>query len=133
MTQQEYKKKLTQNIQIHKHKVFYDDEERKEFIKSRFGVDSTTKLSIDNLKLLLDYIHKRIPDIPILDKVKGKDLITHPQKEKIRMLWKQKAKDKSETALLNFASKILNYKTSSLDNLLKGKATKLIVALNKMT
>ena len=53
--QQTYKKNLIQKIQIVKHNVFSDDEMRKEFMLSRFGVDSTTKLSIDELKLLLDF------------------------------------------------------------------------------
>ena len=132
MTQSQYKKKLIQNIQIHKRKAFPTDEDRKAFMLSRFGYDSTTKLSIDNLKLLLDYIHKRITDIPILKKIDGKDLITNPQKEKIRVLWKLKATNKSEAALLSFALKITKYNTTSLDNLLKGKATKLIVALETM-
>jgi phage gp16-like protein len=54
--QKNYKKQLIQKIQINKSNVFFDDEERKEFIRSRFGVDSTTKLSIDQLKLLLDFL-----------------------------------------------------------------------------
>ena len=57
--QQTYKKSLIQKIQILKHNVFIDDESRREFMLSRFGVDSTTKLSIDELKLLLDFcLHK---------------------------------------------------------------------------
>lgn len=43
-SQTTYKKSLIQKIQIVKHNVFTDDEMRKEFMLSRFGVDSTTKL-----------------------------------------------------------------------------------------
>ena len=130
--QEKYKKQLIQKIQINKSNVFLDDEERKEFILSRFGVTSTTKMNIDQLKLLLDFCYRKVSDIPLYEKVENKENITFAQKEKIWMLWNEKAKDKSEAALLSFASKITNYKTTSLDNLLKGKATKLIVALEKL-
>ena len=130
--QEKYKKQLIQKIQINKSNVFLDDEERKEFILSRFGVTSTTKMNIDQLKLLLDFCYRKVSDIPLYEKVENKDNITFAQKEKIWMLWNEKAKDKSEAALLSFASRITNYKTTSLDNLLKGKATKLIVALEKL-
>ncbi len=124
--QKDYKKQLIQKIQVNKHNVFFDDEERREFILSRFGVDSTTKLSIDQLKLLLDFCTKKVSDIPMVC------MATQPQIKKIKDLWKQKARDKSEKALLKFASKILKNETTSLDNLLKGKATNLIVALDRL-
>jgi len=131
--QEKYKKQLIQKIQINKSNVFYDDEERKEFILSRFGITSTTKMNIDQLKLLLDFCYRKVSDIPLYEKVENKDNITFAQKEKIWMLWNEKANDKSEAALLKFASRVTNYKTTSLDNLLKGKATKLIVALESLS
>jgi len=130
--QEKYKKQLIQKIQINKSNVFLDDEERKEFILSRFGVTSITKMNIDQLKLLLDFCYRKVSDIPLHEKIQNKDNITFAQKEKIMVLWNEKAKDKSEAALLSFAFKITKYKTSNLDNLLKGKATKLIVALEKL-
>ena len=51
--QQTYKKSLIQKIQIVKHNVFMDDESRREFMLSRFGVGSTTKLTIDEFKALI--------------------------------------------------------------------------------
>ena len=130
--QKTYKKQLIQKIQINKKNVFVDDEERKEFILSRFGVKSTTNMNIDQLKLLLDFCYRKVSDIPLYEKVENKDNITPLQKEKIMVLWNDKANDKSEAALLSFASRVTNYKTTSLDNLLKGKATKLIIALDKL-
>ena len=129
MTQKEYKKQLIKLIQINKSNVFFDDDERKDFIKSRFGVDSTTKLSIDQLKLLLDFCLRKVGDIPLYRYEKS---VTEKQKEKIRCIWKEIARDKSEAALLNFASKISQYKLIVLDNLTGGEATKVIVALEKM-
>lgn len=130
--QQSYKKRLIQKIQIVKHNVFSDDEMRKEFMLSRFGADSTTKLSIDELKLLLDFCNRNVSDIPMLHQIEHKELITQAQIEKIRVIWKEKARDKSEEALLNFVKRISRYKLERLEDLLKGKATKVIVALGSM-
>lgn len=131
-SQKEYQKKLIQKIQIVKHNVFTDDEDRKEFMLSRFGVDSTTKLSIDELKLLLDFCNRNVSDIPMLHQIEDKELITQAQIEKIRVVWKEKARDKSEEALLNFVKRVSRYKLERLEDLLKGKATKVIVALENM-
>ena len=130
--QEKYKKSLIQKVQVNKSKVFLDDEERKEFMLSRFGVDSTTKMSIDQLKLLLDFCLRKVSDISMLHEILDKELVTQAQKEKIRVLWKEKARDKSEDALLQFVCRVSGYKLERLDDLLKGKATKVIVALENM-
>ncbi len=127
--QKKYQKSLIQKIQTSKRNVFFDDEERKAFMKSRFGADSTTKMTIDQLKLLLDFCNRKVSDIPMLHEIKDKELITQAQIEKVRVLWKEKANDKSEDALLRFVFRISKYKIDRLENLLKGKATKVIVAL----
>lgn len=130
--QEKYKKSLIQKIQVNKSNVFSDDEERKEFMLSRFGVDSTTKMSIDQLKLLLDFCNRKVSDIPMLQKAGDKEFVTQAQKEKIRTVWKEKARDKSEEALLIFVCRVSGYKIERIDDLLKGKATKVIVALENM-
>ncbi len=124
--QENYKKQLIQKIQVNKYNVFFDDEERREFILSRFGVDSTTKLSIDQLKLLLDFCTKKVSDIPMLD------MSTQPQAKKILELWQQKAKNKQWHALQAFTSKITNQHIDDLHQLTKKEATKLIIALNNL-
>lgn len=121
-SQKEYQKRLIQKIQIVKHNVFVDDEERKEFMLSRFGVDSTTKLSIDELKLLLDFCNRNVSDIPFSKP-------TEAQLKKIYDTWYLKAKDKSQKALNSFASKIVKKEMTALT---KNDATKLIVALDKI-
>jgi hypothetical protein len=132
-SQKEYKKRLIQKIQIVKHNVFADDEERKEFMLSRFGVDSTTKLSIDELKLLLDFCNRNVSDIPMLNRdIEKEDMITAVQIEKIRVVWNEKARDKSEEALLKFACKIAKYKASRIDDFKLREAQKVIVALVRM-
>jgi hypothetical protein len=132
--QKAYRSKLIQKIQISKKNVFLDDDERKEFMLSRFGVDSTTKLSIDELKLLLDFCNKKVGDIPMLNRDKDREyMITDLQKEKIRVLWNEKARDKREEALMKFACKIAKYQASRIDDFKADEAQKVIIALERMT
>ena len=124
-SQTTYKKSLIQKIQIVKHNVFTDDEMRKEFMLSRFGVDSTTKLSIDELKLLLDFCNRKVSDIPIAK-------ATEAQVKKIYDVWFKKARNKAPDALYAFIFKIIKEDISTVDSLNKHKATKVIVALENM-
>ena len=123
--QQTYKKSLIQKIQILKHNVFIDDESRREFMLSRFGVDSTTKLSIDELKLFLDFCNRNVSDIPV-------SKATEAQLHKINTLWLDKAKNKSIEAMCSFASKIAKRQVGFINELRKDEATKVIVALENM-
>ena len=123
--QQTYKKSLIQKIQIVKHNVFIDDESRREFMLSRFGVNSTTKLTIDELKLLLDFCNRKVSDIPV-------SKATEAQLHKINTLWLEKAKNKSIEAMCSFASKIAKRQVGFINELRKDEATKVIVALENM-
>ena len=123
--QQTYKKSLIQKIQILKHNVFVDDDIRKKFMLSRFGVDSTTKLSIDELKILLDFCNRNVSDIPI-------SKATEAQLHKINTLWLDKAKNKSIEAMCSFTSKIAKRQVGFINELRKDEATKVIVALERM-
>lgn len=121
-----YKKALIKDIQINKRNVFLDDEQRREFMLSRFGVESTTKLSIAQLKQLLDFCLRKVSDfVP--------NLITEPQVHKIEKLWNMKARDKSAIALLLFANRICKRAVYDLRAIQKEEATKIILALEKMS
>lgn len=120
-----YKKSLIQKIQIVKHNVFIDDDMRKEFILSRFGVESSTKLSIDELKLLLGFCNRNVSDIPV-------SKATEAQLHKINTLWLDKAKNKSIEAMCSFASKIAKRQVRFINELRKDEATKVILALEKL-
>lgn len=128
MTQSQiaYKKRLIQKIQIVKNNVFSDDEMRKEFILSRFGVESSTKLNIDQLKLLLDFCNRKVSDIPV-------SKATESQLHKINTLWLDKAKNKSIEAMCSFVSKIAKRQVGFINELRKDEATKVIVALERMS
>ena len=123
--QQTYKKSLIQKIQIVKHNVFIDDESRREFMLSRFGVESSTKLTIDELKLLLDFCNRNVSDIPV-------SKATEAQLHKINTLWLDKAKNKSIEAMCSFVSKIAKRQVGFINELRKDEATKVIVALERM-
>ena len=120
-----YRKSLIQKIQISKHNVFSDDEMRKEFMLSRFGVDSTTKMNIDELKLLLDFCNRKVSDIPIAK-------ATEAQLHKMHELWFLKARIKNSVSLLAFACKIAKRDIYLLENMKKDEATKVIIALEKL-
>ena len=124
-SQQTYKKSLIQKIQIVKKNVFADDESRREFMLSRFGVDSTTKLTIDELKILLDFCNRNVSDIPV-------SKATEAQLHKINTLWLDKAKNKSIEAMCSFVSKIAKRQVGFINELRKDEATKIIVALENM-
>ena len=124
-SQQTYKKSLIQKIQIVKNNVFADDESRREFMLSRFGVESSTKLTIDELKLLLDFCNRNVSDIPV-------SKATEAQLHKINTLWLEKAKNKSIEAMCSFASKIAKRQVGFINELRKDEATKVIVALENM-
>jgi phage gp16-like protein len=125
MTQEQYKAKLIQLIQINKNNVFIDDEDRKEFMMSRFGVSSTKEMSIDELNRLLDFCLKKVSDVPYSP-------ITSAQYKKIMELWKAKARNKEFYALQSFIRKISGKPIEILHDLTKSEATKVIVALERM-
>lgn len=120
-----YRKSLIQKIQIVKHNVFTDDEERKEFMLSRFGVNSTTKMNIDELKLLLDFCNRNVSDIPV-------SRASEAQVKKIYDVWFLKAKNKDLVALYAFVFKITKESVNSVSDLTYRGAQKMIVALEKM-
>lgn len=120
-----YRKSLIQKIQIVKHNVFADDEERKAFMQSRFGVDSTTKLSIEQLKLLLDFCNKKVSDVPISQ-------ATEAQVHRIFKLWHTKARNKEISYLQAFINRIVGKYVFVPNELTQHEATKVLVALERM-
>lgn len=120
-----YKKALIRDIQINKHRVFADDEERKEFMLSRFGVDSTTKLSIEQLVSLREFCYGNVSDIP-------SNTASEKQIYKIGALWSERARDKSPLALLLFAKRICKRSVLDIQSIRKDEAQKLIVAIERL-
>jgi hypothetical protein len=120
-----FRKSLIQKIQIVKHNVFADDESRRDFMLSRFGVDSTTKLSIEQLKLLLDFCNRKVSDIPV-------SKATEAQVHRIFKLWYTKARNKEIGYLQAFINRIVGKYVLVPNELTQHEATKVLVALEKM-
>lgn len=123
--QEKYKKSLIQKIQVSKGNVFADDEERKAFMLSRFGVDSTTKMSIDQLKLLCDFCNRKVSEIPVAK-------VSEAQMHKIYELWSSKARKKDKEALASFVKRLTKKELDGWQSVTKYEATTLICALNNM-
>jgi hypothetical protein len=121
--QQQYKKALITKIQIHKSKRFRNDEDRREYMMNRFGVSSTTKLNIEQLNMMLDFI------------LKGEDkqsLASDRQKAYIVSLWKSKSRTKSDIALLGFVAKTIKRSLLSLDELEYKEVGMVVAGINKL-
>ncbi len=123
MNASEYKGKLIKLIQINKKNVFYNDEQRKDFIKSRFNADSLKDMKIDELNLMLDYCKGVINDIPLVEPMSS------AQEFKIKELWNIKARNKTKKAFELF---ILNRTSKNIKNLTKVEAKNVLIALDKM-
>ncbi len=117
---------LIKNIQINKNKVFEDDDMRYDFMLSRFGKTSLTKMSIDELKQMLCFCLKNVSDIQIAK-------CSEAQVKKIYDLWHEKARNKGVMALYEFIYKITKKRINTVDELTKSEATKFIITLNKLT
>ncbi len=122
MNATEYKAKLIKLIHISKKNVFLDDEMRRDFIVSRIGVNSLKDMSINELKLMLDFCRGEISDIPMFP-------MTSKQSYTINRLWQQKARNKDDKALELF---IFNKTKKSFCHLTKSEAQKVLIALKSM-
>lgn len=121
--QKDYKKQLIKKIQINKHNVFLDDEERREFMKSRFGVDSTTKMGINELNTLLAFCTGKIRDIPVA-------CITDAQTYTLLRIYTTKY-GFDLTKLLQLSSRIAKRTITDIDQLSKYEANKVIYVVEK--
>ena len=113
MNVSELKKYYIKMIQTLKHNYFVDDECRKVYLQAKYGKDSLTKLSIDELRevlILLGYATKK-------------------QLNMIDAMWNERARVKTQMALRNFIFRILGYRPLHLFSLKKGDASKIIIAL----
>ena len=100
-----------------------------ELLQEHFGVNSSKEMSVSELLILVDYFNFKRDDLP--EKASLKD-ITKKQYEYIKGLWEEKARDKSDEALLSFVKRQTKRKINSLNKLNFEEAQKLIIALKAM-
>jgi len=101
---QQLKKKLITAVHLsQRYKNYYADnkEEYKKLLLKHFNVGSSKNLSINELIVLLDYLNFKTDTIELTKEKKA----SKAQVEKIKELWQQFARDKSDRALIHFLSR----------------------------
>lgn len=108
----------------------------------RFGVISSKDLSIKELRHTIDVLNNKVEDVlSLTPDLAGRAImqqstkdggITLKQCAAIRSLWEQKARDKSDVAMLHFVKKSTGTLFISLECLKKSEATKVLIALAKV-
>lgn len=130
---------------IHQHSAYgmlYAGGAWEDWLHVRFGVTSSKELSIKELKHILDvFNHKREDTLSLKPDIAGRALVkqapksggvTQKQLAAIFSMWEQKARDKSERALLHFIKRATGILYISIAHLKKDEATKVILALMKV-
>jgi len=130
--QRAYQTSLIKQVHISSRYQNYYKENKEEYVEllqEYFGVDSSKKLSVSELLLLVDYLNFKSD---ILPKKKPLKEMTKKQYEYIKGLWQDKARDKSDEALLSFAKRQTKKKIDAFNELGFEEARKLIIALKVM-
>jgi len=130
MNKRDYKKLLIQQVHLsRKYREYYKNnkEDYKELLKRSFNVESSTKLDIDSLISLVDFLNYKTEDIVTKNNVK----ITAMQKVKLLELWETYAKDTSEVALMRFVYAVSKKRFISIGAMDKALASKVIAILIK--
>ncbi|WOE69113.1 phage protein GemA/Gp16 family protein [Hydrogenimonas thermophila] len=126
------KKQLIKAVHVSKRYVNFfreNESEYRELLKKHFGVESSTKLTIEQLMMLIDYLNFKRDSLPIFNQNPQK--ATARQIEHLRGLWNRYAKDKSERALLWFLKRFEGVLPLRVEYVSKESAQKAIVALKK--
>ncbi len=130
MNKRDYKKILIQQVHLsRKYREYYKNnrDDYKELLKRSFSVESSTKLDIDSLIALVDFLNYKTDEIESKNNVR----ITEAQKAKLLELWELYAKDTSEVALMKFIFTVSKKRFISVNSLDKSLASKVIAILLK--
>lgn len=110
-----------------------------DFLYVRFRVESSSELSIDELKVLVDVLNGGEDKLGLEADNVGRamlkdkpNMITTKQILSIESLWEQKARDKTPKALRNFIKIVTKTFPLHLNTLTKAEATKVITALGRL-
>ena len=140
--QENFRKGLLRAIHLHgTYSMLYAGGAWEDWLHVRFCVTSSKELSIKELKHILDVFNDKVEDtLSLKPDIAGRALlktvkngsITQKQLCAIFSMWEQKARDKSERALLHFIKKATGILYISTSHLKKDEATKVILALSKV-
>lgn len=131
---QEYlRKSLLAKIHQTQHcKILKENDDWANWLKESYGVDSSSKLSIDELTNLLDVIQKGAKPIIKGYRPKGYEAVTENQLGKIKALWAQNSRTNSESALRDFIYRTVSVRPLRLEILTRTEATKIINGINRL-
>jgi len=132
VNKRDYKKILIQQVKMSKKwRAFYKDnrEDYVALLQEKFNVESSTKLDIDALISLVDFMNYKTDEIESRNNTK----ITLKQKEKLLELWHGYAKDTSEVALMKFIFTVTKQRFVSVNTLSKTLTSKVIAILIRST
>lgn len=136
--QKAFRKSLIKDIHCtQQYKVMKENDAWQTTLHAWYGVDSSTLLSIDELKNLLAVLN--------LDNVKPKQsprgrpvantkagMATALQIKAIESAWISKSREKTPLARVKFMSLVLKREVLFLPELTKAEATKVLTAMNRM-
>lgn len=129
----ELKKYYIKMIQTLKHNYFVDDECRKIYLQAKYAKNSLTKLSIDELREVLELVgYKPYRGVKFREPVAKKGKASKKQIAMIYALWQEVARDKSEWALRKFIDRIVGYTPLYLWYLSTKEASSVILGLRNM-
>lgn len=125
--QENYRKRLLAQVHLApkyvEHYVRYHDDYRA-MLNQYFGVDTSADLSIDELKVLADFLNGTISE-PVVR-------VSRAQLCFILHLWQQKARVPTEKALKQFVCAMYGWTPISLEVLSKEQASGVLGAIKKL-
>lgn len=129
----ELKRFYIKMIRTLKHNYFVDDECRKLYLQAQYGKDSLSKLSIEELREVLELVgYKPYKGVKFKKPVSKNGNATKKQIAMIYGLWNEVARDKSEWALRKFIDRIIGKIPFYLWYLDKKEASEVILGLRNM-
>lgn len=128
--QQTHKSLITQVHTSTRYKNYYKDnrEAYEELLYNAFGKRSSKALHVTELIKLVSYLNMQTDALPVFTPKH----CTASQAWKITTLWEQKARDKSEHALLSFCKRIVKRECESIATLSVDEAKKVLIALQRL-
>jgi hypothetical protein len=136
--QQAYRKSLIKQIHCTQaHKRMKDDDAWASTLQEWYGVQSSTELSIAELKNLLDVLNGDaklvVKSTAFRPKAKGDNTsMTALQKNAIESQWQARSREKTPLALAKFMTRGLKREVLFLNALTKTEATKVLTAINRL-
>lgn len=125
-----HKSLITQVHTSTRYKNYYKENRGayEEMLYNAFGKRSSKALHVTELIQLVSYLNMQTDTLPMFQHKS----CTPSQAWKITTLWEQKARDKSEHALLSFCKRITKRECESIATLRVDEAKNILIALQKL-